>query len=344
MDVPGEKLLIKLWETLADKGVGSLLTPWQLLREGRARNQVRRQELLMLAQAERDISDVRAGRAYVEQDGTLHRLPPPPAPSSLPLLESGHARAPIEMGSVQSMSSTMGNALAAKSEINASKAVIFAEEQLAGDPQSPPERQVEEDWLFSWREYAGRVSVEDLQRLWGSVLAGEVKSPGSYSLRTLDFLKSISKSEAEAVSKLASFVVEGQIVRSAQFHLEANGISFNVLLKMQELGVVSGVEAIGLQNHYKSARNERYVFALRSNGKALIVEHEDPTKVLQLEVYLLTGIGAQVLGLGSFTADIDYLRVVGKGIVGQGFTVNLVDWVQISENEGRYSNSVKLEA
>ena len=52
MDVPGEKLLIKLWETIADKGIGSLLKPWQMRREGRAAIGVCREELLALAQAE----------------------------------------------------------------------------------------------------------------------------------------------------------------------------------------------------------------------------------------------------------------------------------------------------
>lgn len=45
MDFPGEKLAIKMWETLFEKGIGSLLTPWQELREGRARNEVRRNEM-----------------------------------------------------------------------------------------------------------------------------------------------------------------------------------------------------------------------------------------------------------------------------------------------------------
>ena len=57
MDLPGEKLVIKLWETLAEKGVGSLLSPWQAGRDGRARIEVRRQEILILAQAEKDAAD-----------------------------------------------------------------------------------------------------------------------------------------------------------------------------------------------------------------------------------------------------------------------------------------------
>ncbi len=43
MDLPGEKLLIKMWETLVERGIGGLLTPWQTIREGRAMNEVRRQ-------------------------------------------------------------------------------------------------------------------------------------------------------------------------------------------------------------------------------------------------------------------------------------------------------------
>ena len=50
MEFPGEKLIVKLWETLAEKGIGALLTPWQTVREGRARNEVRRLELLLLVQ------------------------------------------------------------------------------------------------------------------------------------------------------------------------------------------------------------------------------------------------------------------------------------------------------
>ena len=74
MEFFGEKLVIKLWETLAEKGVGSLLSPWQTIREGKARNNLRREELLMLAQAEVDTADIRAGRKRLEMDGGLRLL------------------------------------------------------------------------------------------------------------------------------------------------------------------------------------------------------------------------------------------------------------------------------
>ena len=88
---PGENLVIKLWETIADKGIGSLLKPWQMRREGRATVDIRRAELLALAQAEIDAATIRSGEKILLPDGTLSNVSTSmqeflPAPSSQPLL------------------------------------------------------------------------------------------------------------------------------------------------------------------------------------------------------------------------------------------------------------------
>ncbi|WP_197485481.1 DUF2806 domain-containing protein [Delftia sp. GW456-R20] len=209
MELPGEKLVIKLWETLVERGMGSLLSPWQAGREGRVRNEIRRAEMLMLAQAEVDVADIRSGKKQLQSDGSL-------------LLKNGlNEISPINERvepffalslAVESGKKTEFSA-AARSEINSSKAIIFAEEQLAADGHIPSEKGIEEDWLFIWREHAGRVSSVDLQRLWGSVLAGELKDPGKHSIRTLEFLKTLSKADAELISSLARYVVDNRIQR-----------------------------------------------------------------------------------------------------------------------------------
>lgn len=345
LDFPGEKLIIKLWETLTEKGIGSLLSPWQTKREGRARNEVRRDEILMLAQAEMDAADVRAGRKQLRVDGTL--LLNSNVGQSAVVVE-GHLTDRIEptLGLPDAIRASETTVVIenARREINAAKAVLYAEEQLANDPQEPPSREIEDDWLFTWREYAGRVAAEDLQRLWGSVLAGEVKSPGRYSMRTLEFLKTLSKAEAEVISKIARYSIDGRIARSQKAYLETQGVSFGLLLRMQEMGVVSGVEAVGLNTTYKSLGSEKFLRALLSNGKVLVVEHDDPLKTLQLEVYLLTAVGTEILGLGTFEPDIEYLNLVGKQIVAQGFKVQLCDWRQLSEDEGQCFNAVHIDA
>ncbi len=338
MEFPGEKLVIKLWETLTEKGVGSLLTPWQIVHEGTARNKVRREELLMLAQAEVEAAEIRVGRKCFELDGTLRPL------LQLPPADSAEDEPTRDVRSLAESSARFSIAEDIRREVNVNKAIIHAEEVLANDPQTPPEKSIEEDWLFAWRDYAGRVSVEDLQQLWGKVLAGEIKSPGRFSLRTLEFLKGLSRDEAEQISKLASFVVEDVIIRDLQPSLIVPGGSLGPLLAMEDLGILSGVQSGGLTMNTGSALPERFVRVLRSNGKCLVVEHDDQNKQLSLPVYKLTAVCRQLLSLGSFEPNLDYLRLAGKEIVKQGFTVRLATWVQLTEDKGRYDNPEAIDA
>jgi len=52
MEFPGEKLVTQLWETVAEKGIGNIFKPGQILREGRAHSQAQAERIVMLAQAE----------------------------------------------------------------------------------------------------------------------------------------------------------------------------------------------------------------------------------------------------------------------------------------------------
>jgi hypothetical protein len=345
VEAPGEKLIIKLWETLAEKGIGSLLTPWQVKREGRARNEVRREELLMLAQVELEIADIQAGRKRLDLPGSVRLIPGPAVESATaPVDDAGRAEPTLDFQAVARLALSNSAADAARAEINTSKAAIFAEDILSNDQQIPPERPIDDDWLYMWRDFAGKVSTEDLQRLWGGILAGEVKSPGSFSIRTLNFLRELSKSEAEQISHLARYVVEGCIIRSQSKYLTEHGLPLSKLLEMQELGLLLGVEAFGLTREFPTGTRNKFRLPLRSHGKALLVEDDDATKKVKLNVYHLTSVGGQLMSLGSFEPDVEYLRLIGKEIVGQGFAIRLADWKQTSEKAGHSFNPEKIDA
>ena len=74
MQIPGEALLGKLWDTLADKAIGNLLKPWQIRREGKALIDVKRDEMLILAQAERDADAIRRGATPIPRSDCAHQL------------------------------------------------------------------------------------------------------------------------------------------------------------------------------------------------------------------------------------------------------------------------------
>jgi len=339
MDYPGEKLLLRLWETLAEKGIGSLFAPWQERRMSRARIEIRRNELLTLAQTERDAESIRAGRLTYEDGQVI----PSPDHYGRSLPDRGVETVPSDVELAQEVR-RIQLIDEIRKEANLAKAIAVAEEVLERDEQEPPDSVVDEDWLYSWRDYAGRVSSEELQDLWGRVLAGEVKSPGSYSLRTLQFLKGISKHEAELISKVAKFVINGTIVVKKDQFFEREGITFSDLLFLQELGVLSGVEAHRMETQYKSMSDKKYIQCLVAGNKAILLEGDNPDYIVTLPVYVVTLIGKQILKLASFSVDPDYLESVGKDLASDQIQVQIADWIQVTENSGRYENERSIDA
>lgn len=342
---PGEKLVEKMWETLAEKGVGYLLKPWQTIREGNAQVEVRRREMLALAQAEADAADIKAGRKRLQKDGTLLAIANGDDSNVLVLCSTdGRTEPTLNIDKLVLDAAATNVADHVRREVNVARAVIMTEEILIQDSKDPPEATIEDDWLSTWREHVGRISSEELQRLWASVLAGEIKAPGTYSLRTLEFLRTLSKAEAEKIARLASFVIDGAIiVRNVNAVFEANQIRFSTWLEMQELGILTGVEALGLTMTYPSADPNRFVKGLVSHGKVLVIEREGQHE-LKINVYMLTTLGKEIMSLGKFSANVDYLVTVGRQFVSEGFKVQLAEILEENETNLTFGNAAAITA
>ena len=64
---PGEALIIRMWDTLVDHGLGSLLRPWQIKREAAAQLAARKAELIGIAHAQMEVEAMESGRATERQ-------------------------------------------------------------------------------------------------------------------------------------------------------------------------------------------------------------------------------------------------------------------------------------
>ncbi|MBV8658795.1 MAG: DUF2806 domain-containing protein [Burkholderiales bacterium] len=67
------------------------------------------------------------------------------------------------------------------------------------------DKDIEQDWLTQFFAIAQDVSDDGMQTLWAKILSGEIAKPGSYAKRTIDFLRTLEKTEAEGFSMLCSF-------------------------------------------------------------------------------------------------------------------------------------------
>lgn len=336
MNIPGEKLVVKLWETVADKGIGGLLKPWQARRVGRAENDIERERILIIAQAQRDAEQIAQGKKTLSIDG-----------NSLRLIEShGHpdssASAFVQSTNLAGRANDAVVADAIRRDINVAKALLTAEQTLKGDSQEPPAQSVDDDWLYRWRDNASGVSNEKLQILWGRILAGEIKAPGNYSFRTLEFLRNLTQTEAKKIERLSPFVVEDSIYRDAKEILIDAGVSFEFLLSMQELGVLSGVDIPGLRMTMKSFETSRFICLLKANGTALIATAQDASIVINLPVYKLTEIGAQILRLCMFPVNVKYLENIADNLKAQNVKVAMGTYVDIASGRTYYEATREL--
>jgi hypothetical protein len=89
---------------------------------------------------------------------------------------------------------------------NVDAALSFAHDLLLRDASPAPTANIKSDWLFRWRTAAAEVSDHDVQALLSELLAGEIKQPGTYSYRTLSFLRTASSKELESIKGLYPYI------------------------------------------------------------------------------------------------------------------------------------------
>jgi hypothetical protein len=319
MEAPGEKLLAKMWETLAEKGIGSLLKPWQIRREGKAIAQTQAESILLIAQAERAAEKIKHG-TFIPAITTL-QLGNNDAEKLEPHFDTENL---VRLTTQINLKDTI------RTEVNTTKAILVAESILRDETREPTQENIDADWLYRWRDYAGGTSSDELQIIWGKLLAGEVKAPGAFSLRTMEFVKNLSPEEATNIEKVLQFSTNNFIYKDATNHdfssntIAAFGIELRDLLELQNLGVVTGVEAFnGLSLSYELTSDADFTATFRSDNKCLAVSSSSYKKLV-LKVFPLTSLGLQLLALCNPKANIEYLKAMGQSIKKMGLNVRLV--------------------
>ncbi|QYM70236.1 DUF2806 domain-containing protein [Pseudomonas sp. So3.2b] len=323
MGLPGEQLLEKFWVTISEKGIGSLLKPGQMRREGLVNLELERAKLLTLAQTERDVEDIKHGRKDISDfsiELEFSKRPKVAQANSIRREPVVNVLEALEVGRTNLVND------AVRREINTASSIVYAEEALCVDDSSAPVADMNDDWLYRWNDYSGEVSEDDLQKLWGRLLAGEFKAPGTYSLRCLDFLRNLSRSEADLIAKMASYVVNGFIWREPNNNLP---LSFGEAMQLHEMGILLGVESVGL--NFTLAKNpdgpNSWICVLTSNDRCVVVrgDNDRTDYPIQINTVYVSKLGMQILGLGDFKADDEYLKKLGVYFASQGCRVALAD-------------------
>jgi hypothetical protein len=203
-----------------------------------------------------------------------------------------------------------------KIENRAATTQAAIEDLRQSPPQDDAQGEIDDDWLNYFARLVEDKNSEELQTLFGKILSGEIKRPGSFSLMTMQSLALISKRDAELLSNLLSFAFAGSIV---PFDTDDNG--------HPTIAERAFLDELRVAGHPSQIGGMKMDFTIPANGRALLLaaghraiaiinDMSEPAK-FSIPGQVLTTIGKELLPIAnSPPTDMEYLRKIALNIYG----------------------------
>lgn len=185
--------------------------------------------------------------------------------------------------------------------------------------------QLDDDWIVHFFKQCEDISDEKMQSLWSRVLAGESIKTGSFSKRTINFLASLDKKDAELITNLGSTVWNEEynplplIFDFEHKTLEKIGLDYTAIRHLESIGVIT----IG-QLHF-SIQFSQDVGVIFYHGKPITLKintaknHNKfmPKKENSVDIglVLLTNIGTELIRICGSQPNEDYFHYALKELM-----------------------------
>ena len=174
---------------------------------------------------------------------------------------------------------------------------------------------VDSDWITRFFNIAQDISNEQMQELWGRVLAGEVKQPGTFSLRTLEALRNITSEEAQLFEKIACYVFHyGRCyIYNGLLEDGYEDLQYGAMICLMEMGLIQSVSDVGIV--LKPRKDEEYDHLYIYGDYVYLFSISEHVKEVKIPVYPLTSIGCEIFKLTSTKPKYDYFKAVIKRVI-----------------------------
>lgn len=342
----------KLWQTLFGGGDSAMLAPWQIRSGGKNRLRVREAEAKAIANMQRELHELHAGRMRFNRDGKLVEIPPEELMPNIrlnPLIEQA-PEDPMSLLCVPDTAEALrdvrleADIQALSRSLNVRSICLRADVLIDSlDLEAVSPHAVDSDWLPRWKESAARASSEEFQMMWARVLVDEVRQPGGHSLRTLAFLDTLSRQEMTAIRLVSRLNIGGFVCREAHSYLseEVHGPLF---VQLRQMGLMqaqtdnaTSATSITLPS---MSKDNTFRTVLRSHSKALYIE--GPGSELSIQAHLFTDLGKEVLALFPTIPDTGYLFAVAGVLKKRGYKLDIGDWVSQANGRGLFVEKMQV--
>jgi len=210
-------------------------------------------------------------------------------------------------------------------EMVVDKAKTFLESEECDNSED-----VDEDWVSRFFDSVQDVSNDDMQRLWGRILAGEIKRPKSFSLRCMDTLSKMTRQEAMLFESLRPYIIKygrtWAIIRDDKLN-EKYKIDYGKIISMAECGLMDSSAIMSLTIVVKKP----YPLEIVYGGEMLRASSEAERKVV-FPIYKLTQTGTELLHILDEKINQDYFQDVAGWLAKRNGDVEFMMHKVVSKN------------
>ncbi len=157
------------------------------------------------------------------------------------------------------------------------------------------------DWATAFYDSAKDSSDEEIQVLWGKILAGEIVHRGKFYKRTLSVLKNMESEEAKHFVELVPLLIAKESVPEFIF-LNNEFFQYNDLQKLMDCGIVNSSDGT---SSYKLSD-------IKISGFNLVALNNDVNEIY-IDCFSLTDAGLQLCQLIDCNhADENYVKQLAE--------------------------------
>lgn len=188
---------------------------------------------------------------------------------------------------------------------NIEEVVQRADKILESEPRILESQDITEpDWVDECLDGAGKAYNDNLKDYWAKLLAGEIQKPGTYSKRTIAFMKSLSQKDAERVRNMCQYVMYSKKNDASILRYDEEIYSFDEIRFLMELRLLDAQSFIVKEYKFKNGNGN---LGFYHGDVGFIIKVKKPN--YNLPIYAFTELGMEVLSIVDDTPmNIDSLK------------------------------------
>ena len=237
-----------------------------------------------------------------------------------------------------------------REQVNLDKISVVAAEQLLAEtplsddlPEgSPTPAEINDDWLNAFEQEARHKSTEEMQQIFGRILAGEIAKTSSFSVKTIKLVAQLDDRVASLFRRLCSLsislkigprIIDARVVSlngsASNNSLAQYGLSFDQLNVLNEYGLIIPEYNSWMDYQYCIAKGGVVNGVMRFEnvnwGLVPKVGSTDDRQPLKLHGVGLTQAGRELMQVVEIETNAEY-----RAALFAHFETNKLDLVQLS--------------